>query len=64
MKAAEAPQPITSIQMAVSKDPAHNFALDVGSRRLRCRRGDEGAAARHGRDALQRQRPGGIRAAR
>ncbi len=32
------------------------FRADLGARRLRRRRGDEGAAARHGRHALQRQR--------
>ena len=41
------------------RDPAHQLRPGLGARRLRRRRGDEGAAARHGRDDVQRQRAAG-----
>ena len=52
-----AEQPPTSIQMATTRDPAHELRPDLGAGRLRGRRGDEGDPARYERDGVQRQRP-------
>ena len=43
-------------QMALAADAGRELRADLGARRLRRRRGDEGAAARPERHAVQRQR--------
>ena len=54
--------PLTSIALGVERAPGRRPRADLGARRLRRRRGDEGAGARPARDAVLRQRVGRRRA--